>query len=191
MKIIDEVRLKRLTILPQEYFDGKCPFCQSMNLIVRSSRVRSIPDLGSTIEKVIVDLTVSYYECKQCERSFTPEHPFYPPNYQYSLAIIQHALVRYHYQNASGKQIAEELRILHNVEVQEANVYVWLKEISPEFVKSRLAKNPQDIPATIKTITVDGSYIDLSRDIIGKKKAVESLSVTKLADRRYLLMWWE
>jgi len=191
MKFTNKIREKRIEIAVTDYFDGKCPFCQSTQTIIRSSYIKQIPDLGNSIEKVIIDLTVAYYKCKACVRNFTPEHPMYPPNYQYSLTIIQHALLRYHYHNASGRKITEELRLLHNVDVKEATIYAWLKGKSPEFIKSRLTKDSDDLPSNIKAITVDGTYVDVGRDIIGKKKLVESLSVTKLEDGRYLLMWWE
>ena len=175
----------------EDFFDKKCPFCGSKDLIIRTSRVRELPDLGSTVEKVIVRLAVTTFHCKGCGETFTPEHPLYPPKFEYSFAIIEYSLTRYHYHNASGNIIARDLALLHNVSISEATVYSWLKKHSPEFLKGKLDSNRTDMPGTIKAITVDGTFVATGRDIIGKKKHVESLSVTKLASGEYLLMWWE
>ena len=70
-------------------------------------------------------------------------------------------------------------------------MYKWLKAHTPEFVKARLASNEDDLPPNIKSLSIDGSYTSLAKDVIGKKKDVESLSVTKLENGQYLLMWWE
>lgn len=175
----------------EDFFDGKCPFCGSTGLVIRTSRVRELPDLGSTVEKVIVRLAVTTFHCKKCGKIFTPENPLYPPKFEYSYAIIEYSLTRYHYHNVSGNIIARDLALLRNVSVSEATIYSWLKLHSPEFLKSKLDRDQADIPGTIKAITVDGSFVATGKDIIGKKKHVESLSVTKLASGEYLLMWWE
>ena len=172
------------------YFDGKCRSCGSARVITRSSYVREVPDIGSTVEKVIVRLKVCLVLCQDCGAQFTPEHPLFPPKLEYSLAVVEYALTRYHYHNASGNAIARDLSILHQVSVPEDTVYSWLKEHSPSFLKARIDAHPQDL-SRIKTVTVDGSYVHVGTAAIGKKKRAESYSATKLADGRYLLMWWE
>ena len=187
-------RLIRTTIRTVElndYFEGKCPLCYSNDLFIRSSRIRILPDLGSPVEKVIIHLTVATIGCKSCEVEFSPEHPDYPPKYEYSQTIIEYALTRYHYHNTSGNVIARDLATLHQVQIPEETIYSWLKRLSPEFLKTKLAERPENIPSNIKSITVDGCYVNLGKAIIGKKKHVESFSVTRLEDGRYLLMWWE
>ena len=179
------------TIEFKEYFDDICPFCGSKNVIIRSSRIRKIQDLGTTVEKVIVHLNIATINCKDCSAEFSPEHLDYPAKYEYSLNVLEYALTRYHYHNISGNAIARDLKVLHNVEMPETTVYTWLKRLSPEFLKDRLAKKPDNIPSNIKALTIDGTYVNIGKEIIGKKKHVDSFSVTKLEDGRYLLMWWE
>ncbi len=174
-----------------EIFDGYCPFCYSKQVNKRSSRVREIQELGSPLEKVVVYLTVRTYECQSCTRQFSPEHPFYPPNYDVSKSVLKYALTRYNYKNASGNEITHDLSLLHNVDVSEQAVYKWLKELSPDFIKERMNRDITDKPDHIISISVDGSYVDVAKDTIGKKKNVESLSVTKLENGQYLLIWWE
>ncbi|MHA1168475.1 MAG: hypothetical protein ACTSRU_11680 [Candidatus Hodarchaeales archaeon] len=191
MKFDKPVKRVFKDISHEDFFDGKCPFCGSTDLVTRTSRVRELADLGSTVEKVIVRLVVTTFRCKECSKTFTPEHPLYPPKFEYSHAIIEYSLTRYHYHNVSGNIIARDLALLHNISVSEATVYSWLKQHSPEFLKSKLDRDQTDIPGTIKAITVDGTFVATGKDIIGKKKHVDSLSVTKLASGEYLLMWWE
>lgn len=191
MEFNKHLRKTTKEILLKEFYNGICPFCDSDQTIIRTSRTRSIQEMGTTLERITIKIPVCYIECKACGEKFTPEHPLYPPKYEYSQAVIEYALFRYHYQNTSGNQIAKDLRLLHHVEVKEATVYSWLKNLSPDFAKAKINQNPDNIPGSIKTITVDGTYFSTGKDIIGKKKDVESLSVTKLKDGRYLLMWWE
>ncbi|MHA1169320.1 MAG: transposase family protein, partial [Candidatus Hodarchaeales archaeon] len=90
----------------KDFFDEKCPFCGSTELVIRSSRIREIPDPGSTVKQVIIRLRVTTFRCKGCNKNFTPEHPLYPPKFEYSHDIIEYSLTRYHYHNASGNVIA-------------------------------------------------------------------------------------
>jgi len=66
-----------------------------------------------------------------------------------------------------------------------------VKELSPDIINYWLSKDKSDLPQNIQAISVDNTYTNISKDIIGEKKGVESLSVTKLDDSRFLLMWWE
>lgn len=186
-----ERRIIIKTIELNDYYDGNCPLCDSNNIIIRSSRVRKLQELGTTVEKVIVHLIIVTLSCKDCGAEFSPEHLDYPSKYEYSMNILEYVLTRHFYHNISGNAIARDLTLLHNVQVPEATIYTWLKRLSPEFLKDRLAKNPKDVPSNIKSLTVDGSYVNIGKELIGKKKHVESFSVTKLEDGRYLLMWWE
>ncbi len=174
-----------------DYFDNICPQCSSRDLIIRSSRIRNVQDMGTPLEKVVARVRMVNFECKVCNFKFSPEHPLYPSKFEYSKAIIEYALFRYHYQSVSGNQIAIDLRFLHQVDIPEATIYSWLQQYSPDFIKARLGRDPNDLPPNIKAITVDGSYVSTGKDVIGKKNHVESLSVTRLEDGRYLLMWWE
>jgi len=191
MEFKRDIRTTIRTVELDDYFDGKCPLCCSNDIFIRSSRIRTLPDLGTTVEKVIIHLTVATIECKVCEVEFSPEHPDYPPKYEYSQTIIEYALTRFHYHNTSGNVIARDLATLHHVKVPEETIYSWLKRLSPEFLKTKFAERPENIPSNIKSITVDGCYVNMGKAIIGKKKHVESFSVTRLEDGRYLLMWWE
>jgi hypothetical protein len=129
--------------------------------------------------------------CQDCQATFTPEHASFPPDMEYSQAIVEYALTSFHYNNDSGEVIARNLGRLHQVDVPVATVYSWLKTYSPAFLKAQIDGRPTEDLSHIKTITIDGTYVHTGSAVIGKKKHVESLSVTKLADGRYLLMWWE
>jgi len=174
-----------------EIFNGHCPFCNSKDVKKRSCHNRNVQELGTPFEKVVVFLTIRTYECQLCKSQFTPEHPLYPPKYEVTKAVLKYALTRYNYNNSSGNEIARDLALLHNVEVSEQTVYKWLKDLSHDLVKARLNKDKNDLPQNVQAISVDGTYTNIAKDIIGKKKGVESLSVTKLDDGRFLLMWWE
>ena len=191
MEFDKKIRLTIKKIDPIEDMGDKCPFCNFKNTIIRSSRIRKIPDLGSTLEKIIVEIKVPRLKCKDCGAEFIIHHPLYPPKYEYSKAVIEYALAHYHYNNVSGKKISSDLMRFHQVPVLEETVYSWLKEHSPAFLKVRLDKDPHQDLSHVKSITIDGSYVNTGKDIIGKKKHVDSLSVTNLENGDYLLMWWE
>ncbi len=174
-----------------DLMDAKCNFCGSKAIFTRSSYVRTIQEMGTPSEQVIVLLTVRTIECKVCGKQFCPEHPKYPTKMEYSKDILDYALTRFNYHNSSGNDIARDLKLLHQVNITEATIYSWLKKFSPEFIKSRLDENPEDIPQNIDVLSIDGSYVTIANDIIGKKKDVESFSVTKLKNGQFLLMWWE
>ena len=191
MKFDKETEVIYKDISPQQYFDGICPFCSYKSLKIRSSRIREIQDLGTPSKKLIIRLEMQTLICRSCKSVFSPDHPSYPSKYEYSKDIIEYVLTRYNYHNISGNAIARDLALLHNVKIPVTTVYSWLKDHSPEFIKANLEKDPENLPPNIKSITIDGTYVNMGKDIIGKKNDVQSLSVTKLKDGRYLLMWWE
>ena len=167
------VRTTYKTIVPKDYFNRICPSCNSINMIIRDSRVREVPDLGSPSEKVIARLEVATFLCKECGLLFTPEHPLYPPKFEYSRAILEYALTHFHYHNATGKIIVRDLATVHNVQVPEATVYSWLKRLSPAFLEAKRGVRSEQVLSTIKSITIDGVHVSTGKAIIGKKKLAD------------------
>lgn len=92
-----------------------------------------------------------------------------------------------------GLTIAQGLALFHTVESPGGNHLELAQAVLPRVHQHTHRSKPTDgaSRAVLKTITVDGSYVNVGSDIIGKKKLVESLSVTRLDDGRYLLLWWE
>jgi len=171
----------------EEYFDGACPECQSLALRIRSSYKRVLPDMGAPREKRFLRIKINYYECEACGHSFSPKHPEYPPKLEYSPSIILYALERYHRDNISGKKIADVLKNSHEVDVPMDTVNSWIKLHSKAYLKAINQKKSLEHPKSIKTVTLDGTFTSTGRDVIGKKKPVVSLSLTKQKNGIYLL----
>jgi len=171
----------------EEYFNGTCTKCGSLILKIRSSYKRVISDLGAPREKRFVRIKINYFECEKCGHSFSPKHPDFPSKLEYTPSIILYVLERYYRDNISGKKIAHVLKDSHNVEVPVDTVNSWIKIHSKEYLNSIERKKTVENPKSIKTVTIDGTYTSAGRDIIGKKKPVVSLSVTKAKNGTYLL----
>jgi hypothetical protein len=184
-------RTTRRQIEPRDYCDGTCPKCASKDTYIRTSHVREIPDLGSTVEEVLAVLRSATFVCRRCGSTFTPEHPLYPPKFEYSLAVVEHALTRFHYHNSSCFEIRRDLKVLHGVDVPEGTIDSWLKFQSPEFLKAKINANHAPIPPNVEYATIDGTFVSTGPDVIGKKKRVDWLSVTQLASGAFLLTWPE
>ncbi len=174
-------------IAVEEYFDGKCPECQSVALRIRSSYKRVLPDMGAPGEKRFIRIKINYYECEACGHSFSPKHPEYPSKLEYSPSIILYALQCYHRDNISGKKIADVLKGSHEVDVPMDTVNTWIKLHSDAYLKANNRKKTLKHPESIKTVTLDGTFTSTGRDMIGKKKPVVSLSLTKQRNGTYLL----
>ena len=171
----------------EEYFDGACPECHSLVVRIRSSYKRVLPDMGTPREKRFIRIKINYFECETCEHSFSPKHPEYPSKLEYSPSIILYALERYHRDNVSGKKIADVLKNSHEVNVPMDTVNSWIKLHSTDYLKAVNRKKTLEHPESIKTVTVDGTFTSTGRDVIGKKKPVVSLSLTKQKSGTYLL----
>lgn len=171
----------------KDYFDGVCPTCQSTALTIRSSYTRTIPDLGGPREKRYVRIEVKYFICKDCGARFSPKHPEYPPKLEYTPNIILYALERYYQDNVSAPQIADVLNNSHQVDVPPDTVHTWIKLHSKAYLNSIEKDKSLDEAELIKAVTIDGTYTSTGRDIIGKKKPVVSLSVTREKNGTYLL----
>jgi hypothetical protein len=171
----------------EEYFDGACPKCHSIALKIRSSYKRVLPDLGAPREKRFLRIKINYFECEGCGHKFSPKHPDYPSKLEYSPSIILYALERYHRDNISGKKIADILKNSHEVDVPMDTVNTWIKLHSNAYLKAKNRKKIIPHPESIKTVTLDGTFTSTGRDVIGKKKPVVSLSLTKQRNGTYLL----
>ncbi len=171
----------------EDYFDGACPECGSKSLIIRSSYKRVIPDLGAPREKRFVRIKINYFKCETCGHSFSPKHPDFPPKLEYTPSIITYALDSYYQFNSSGNKIALELKQKHKVDVPVDTIYTWIKKYSKDYLESINEDKTILNPESIKTITIDGTFISAGKDVIGKKKPVVSLSVSKARNGTYLL----
>lgn len=180
------VKTTYLDIPVEEYFNGLCTKCGSKLLKIRSSYKRVIPDLGAPREKRFVRIKINYFECEKCGHLFSPKHPDFPSKLEYTPSIILYVLERYYRDNISGKKIACVLKNSHNVEVPVDTVNSWIKIYSKEYLKSIEREKTVENPESIKTVTIDGTYTSAGRDVIGKKKPVVSLSVTKAKNGTYL-----
>lgn len=189
MKFPANVRTTYFDISIEGYFNGVCPGCNSNNLKIRSSRKRTVPDLGSPIEKRIARIKMATFECNQCGKKFSPKHPDYPSKFEYSLAIIKYALDCYYNYNFSGPAIAHTLKDLHQVDIPIDTIHSWIKFHSDDYFKAMNRKSPQADPKTIKSIAIDGTFITGGKDVIGKKKPVDLLSLIRAKNGTYLLTW--
>ncbi len=171
----------------EEYFDGACPECRSLVLKIRSSYKRVIPDLGAPREKRFLSIKINYFECEKCGHSFSPKHPDFPSKLEYTPSIILYVLERYYRDNISGNKIACVLKNSHNVDVPVDTVNTWIKIHSKAYLISIEKEKTLLSPELIKAITIDGTFTSTGRDVIGKKKPVVSLSVTKEKNGTYLL----
>ncbi len=171
----------------EKYFNGMCPKCGSKALRIRSSYTRVIPDLGAPREKRFIRITIHYFECETCGSSFSPKHPDYPSKVEYSPSIIFYALECYYRDNVSAKKIAYVLKNSHEVEVPIDTINTWIKRYSKDYLKSIENEKILAHPEAIKTVSIDGTFISTGKDVIGKKKPVVLLSVTKQKNGTYSL----
>jgi len=190
------VRVVRQDVPVSAHFNGQCLQCKSMDTKIRSSYTREVTDLGTPIEQRIARVTMATIECNACGCTFTPVPREYPLKYEYSLAVITWAMARYYHENASANTIQKGLKMLHNVDVPVDTIYTWIKRLSDDYAKTMLPKGDTPLtsntepPAkqeprqedTVKTIAVDGTFVTTGVDVIGKKKPVVLLSLTRRPD---------
>ena len=171
----------RKRIEPKDYCNGKCTKCGSTDTYIRTSHVREIPEMGTTVEEVIAEVRAPTFVCRACGATFTQEHPHYPPKFEYSLAVVEYALTCFHYHNSSTREIRRDLKVLHGVEVPEGTIDTWIKVHSADFLAAKQAPDPEAVPQAVEYATIDGTFVSTGPDVVGKKKRVDWLSVTPLA----------
>jgi transposase-like protein len=203
MEFITEPKVTHQDVPPSAHFDGRCLQCTSTDTKIRSSYKRDVVDLGTPIEQRIAQVTMATIECNACGCTFTPVPREYPLKYEYSLAVITYALARYYHENASANSIQKSLKLLHNVDVPVDTIYTWIKRLSNDYAKTMLVK--EDTLASgntgaavtegtkqesdVKTIAIDGTFVTTGVDVVGKKKPVVLLSLTRRKDGTLLPKW--
>jgi len=75
----------------------------------------------------------------------------------------------YYKYNSSSTEIAQPLTTLHQVEVYVDTINSWIKLLSADYFKARKKKPPKEDPKAIKTLAVDGTFVSVGKDAIGKK----------------------
>jgi hypothetical protein len=190
------VKMVRQDVPVSAHFNGHCLQCNSTDTKIRSSYTREVTDLGTPIEQRIARVTMATIECNACGCTFTPVPREYPLKYEYSLAVITWAMARYYHENASANTIQKGLKMLHNVDVPVDTIYTWSKRLSDDYAKTILPKETTPLASTteatvtqevkqennVKTIAVDGTFVTTGVDVIGKKKPVVLLSLTRRPD---------
>lgn len=196
MKFITIIAEKHHPVPVSAHFNGLCLQCLSPDTKIRSSYVREVVDLGTPFEQRIADVTMATIECNACGCTFTPVPQEYPLKYEYSLAVITWAMARYYHENASANTIQQSLKLLHNVKVPVDTIYTWIKRLSADFAKTMEPPAPTTNPTTsttpdatpsekeseVKTIAIDGTFVTTGVDVVGKKKPVVFLSLTRRKD---------
>ena len=175
------------------HFDGRCLQCKSTDTKIRSSYTREVTDLGTPFEQRIAVVTMATIECNACGCTFTPVPREYPLKCEYSLAVITWAMARYYHENASANVIQQGLKMLHNVAVPVDTIYTWIKRLSADYAKTMVTPAsttslgtpttsdaiPPERGSTVKTIAIDGTFVTTGVDVVGKKKPVVLLSLTR------------
>jgi hypothetical protein len=182
-----------LKVCFSDYYSGECLFCGGKLYKIVDSWLKKVAQLGGPAWKVNVEIEMKTILClnPECEMKFTPEHPNYPKGFHYSLDVIEKALNQAHHFTRSAQDIAFLLKEDHNVEVSSKAVQGWINAFSEEFFQAYFSKHPDTAVDDFRAITIDGTWFSQGKALIGKKKAVQSLSVTKLQGGHYLLTWWE
>jgi len=86
--------------------------------------------------------------------------------------------------------------MLHNVDVPVDTIYTWIKRLSDDYAKAMLPKEETPLASNteasvmqepkqedrVKTIAVDGTFVTTGVDVIGKKRPVVLLSLTRRPD---------
>lgn len=98
---------------------------------------------------------------------------------------------RYYRDNISGKKLANVLKNSHNVDISIDTVNSWIKRYSKKYLALIESEKTLKNPESIKVVTIDVTFTSTSRDVIGKKKLVALLSVTREKSGTYLTTWSE
>jgi transcription elongation factor Elf1 len=191
MDFSNSVKKEIVKISVGEYSPKLCPFCNSEELVIRTSRKRSISELGNISKERHIELQVATFKCENCGRKYKPQHPNYPKGYTYSRNVIQTALSLHFKKNLSGNKIAAQLAEYYNVKVPPKTIHSWINALTEDFMKNEFKEEPIKALEAYKSLTIDGTGFNLGTDVIGKKNDVRSSSVVKLSDKIYLLTWWE
>ncbi len=186
MEFPTEIKTTQGDIPIEAYFKGPCEKCGGPQLKKRSSYWRTLADLGTPRERRVIRLQVTYFECS-CGHYFSPKHPDYPPKLEYTPAVITYALESYFRFNCSAPSICKDLNQKLNVEVPLDTITTWIKAHGEKFLASLQKEKPITHPEEVKTVSLDGTFTSVGRELIGKKSSVVLLSLTSLKNGTFSL----
>lgn len=191
IKFPNEIRTETISIPFSSYYNGICPFCSHTIYTIRTSRTRTVQDLGTPTLKRIVNLEVKGIRCEKCMNEFTPENQSFPQKYTVSRDVIMTALGTAFRFKQSTQDIALALRHNNNVNVSAERIQGWINDYSETWFQSYFQTHPTEDVHDFKVLTIDGTHLPAGKDTLGKKKNVQWSSVTRLKDNLFLLTWWE
>jgi len=111
-----------------DFFPEKCPDCKLSNLKRLTYKVRELQDLGSPLICRRIHYERVYFECKECGKVFTIEHPLVPINARYMPGVVTYAVERVLKKGDSIRRVTQDLNELHLVKVSETTVQRWINE---------------------------------------------------------------
>ncbi len=124
----DEIELEIREHSDADFFPEKCPNCRVSNLKRLTYKFREIQDLGTPLICRRIHYERVYFQCKNCEKIFTIEHPLIPINARYMPGVIKYAVVRVLEKKDSIRRVTQDLNELHLVKVSETTVQRWVNE---------------------------------------------------------------
>jgi len=141
-----------------DFFPERCPLCQNRDIIRYTYRFREIQDLGAPHLCRRIHYERVFFKCKNCEKTFTIEHPLVRKNSQYMPGVIEYAASRVLDRGDSIRRVTRDLNELHHVEVSVGTVEKWINERGE---KGKLSEDfPEEDPPPDFSgfISVDGTF---------------------------------
>jgi len=171
-----------------------CPSCGSSQYRRKTYYFRDLYALGDIRTKRIVRYEAVTWECKDCNATFHVDYPEIPGNSPYLPSVVEYALYRIKKKGDSGRRVAEDLNVLHHVEVTAATVNSW--------VHPKKGKEKSNVPTEFdaddtvedfsKVMAIDGTFKAVKQkknDRPKDPKAPSCLYLTRLEDGRLAAYW--
>ena len=173
-----------------------CPSCGCTDYRRKTYHFRDLYALGDVRTKRIVRYEAITWECKECNTTFHMDYPEIPSNSPYLPSVKEYALYRIKKKGDSGRRVAEDLTVLHQVEVTSATVNSW--------VHDEKGKQKEEVPTKFdsddtvkdfsKVLAIDGTFKAIKpkkNDQAKKLKGPSCLHLTRLKDGRLAAYWHE
>ena len=170
----------------------QCPLCQSLHVKRNSYYFRDLQAMGTQSIKRIVRYETIYWICKDCETGFRVKDfrvlertPFMPE-------VVDYATYRVLQKGDSARRVAEDLKILHNVEVSHTTIISWINKTSASDETPIDFSSFPPLSDFSGVMSVDGTFKAVKQkknEPLVAENEPYCLHLTYLPDGRLLAFW--
>lgn len=175
-----------------------CPFCNSKELKISHSKLRTVPDLGTKKIRKILRFESIHIECKVCSKIFYYQRDEIVPGISASKEVLDTVLAHYFDFEDPAEKIVERMETFYSVKLKPHTILRWTRIYGDTYCQKNNSVHQEHLKNFSGHLALDGTFPKIQLDTnneppvtSSKKRRVPWLRLTALKDGTLCAIWQE